>query len=167
MRLRAFLVGPVDLDFSVDAPRAQDGRINQVRPVGGQDDHHVLQRLQAVHFRAEHRHQRAENAAVTAGAARAEDGFRLVNEQEGQRTFRRALAALGEQIAHLPLGFAHPHVENFRPFDVQEKFRMVHAGFGAGFAGADCRPWPCRAASCRNRAGRAAESPWAHCARSA
>ncbi len=60
--LRAFLVGTVDLDFPVNAARAQNGRVNQIGPVGGEDDDHILQRLQAVHFRAEHRHQRAQNA---------------------------------------------------------------------------------------------------------
>ena len=133
----AFLGGTVDFDFSINAARAQNGRVNQIGPIGGEDDDHVLQRLQAVHLRAEHGHQGAENGAVTAGPARAQNGFRLVNEQKGERAFGGALAALGEKVAHLPFRLAHPHVEDFGAFDVQKELRMVHPRLGAGFAGAN------------------------------
>lgn len=65
---------------------------------------------------------------ITAGAARAQNGLRLVNKQKGEGAFGGAFAALGEQIAHLALGFAHPHVQNLRPLDMEEELRMVHAG---------------------------------------
>ena len=128
--LRADRVRSPDFDLPVNAPRAQDGGINQVGAIGSQNDHHVLQRLQSIHLRAKHRHQRAGHRVVTSAMARAEDRLRLVDEQKSQRAIVGPLAALGEQVAHLALGFTHPHVQDFGAFDVQEKFGAIHAGLG-------------------------------------
>ncbi len=65
--LRALLGGTRDLDFAVDAAGAQDGGIDHVRAVGGEDDDHLLERLDAVHLGAEHGHERVEDAAGAAG----------------------------------------------------------------------------------------------------
>ena len=100
------LVGTAHADFAVNAAGAQDGGVNQVRPVRGDDDNHVLQDLQAVHLRAEHRHERGQDVGADAtGVARPENGFSLVNEEERQVTFRRFLAALAEQVTNLALRF--------------------------------------------------------------
>src|SRR5207244_1362925 len=68
--------------------------------------------------------------ADASGAARAEDGLRLVDEQEGELAFSSLLAALGEQVAYLALRFTEPHVQNLRAFDVQEKLGAILAGLG-------------------------------------
>ena len=65
---------------------------------------------------------------IPTGAACAQNRLRFVDEQERQRAIPGPFPALGEKIAHLPLRFTHPHVQNFRAFDVQEEFRMIHAG---------------------------------------
>ena len=70
--LRADRVRSPDFDLPVNAPRAQDGGINQVGAIGSQNDHHVLQRLQSIHLRAKHRHQRAGHRMVTSAVARPE-----------------------------------------------------------------------------------------------
>ena len=60
----------------------------------------------------------------------AQDGLRFVDEQEGQRAVVGAFPALDEQVPHLAFRFAHPHVQNLRPLDVQEEFRPVHTALG-------------------------------------
>ena len=55
------LVGTAHADFAVDAAGPQNRRVDQIRPIGGDDDHDVLKRFQPVHFRAEHRHQSGKN----------------------------------------------------------------------------------------------------------
>src|SRR5437773_2624033 len=44
-------VGTFDLDLHVQSSGAKDGRVDHVFPVGGSDDDHVLQRLDAVDLR--------------------------------------------------------------------------------------------------------------------
>src|SRR5207247_9958319 len=51
------LVGTAHADFAVNAAGPEYRRVDQVRPIGGDDDHDVLEGFQPVHFRAEHRHQ--------------------------------------------------------------------------------------------------------------
>ena len=67
---------------------------------------------------------------VTSAVACPEYRLRLIDEQKSQRAIVGPLAALGKQVAHLALGFTHPHVQDFRAFDVQEKFGAIHAGLG-------------------------------------
>ena len=75
--------------------------------------------------------------------AGAEDGFGLVDQQERQVALGGLFAALDEEFAYLALGFAEPHVEDFRSFDAEEELLPVLAGFladlesqvmGGGFA---------------------------------
>ena len=119
---RAFAVRPVHFNFPVDPARPQNCRVDQVRAVGGQDDDDVVQRIDAIHFRAKHRNQRRENVRGTRGAARAENAFRFVDEEEGQETFAPFLARGRKDFAHDALRFADPHVQDFRPLDVHEVF---------------------------------------------
>jgi hypothetical protein len=64
-------------------------------------------------------------------AADAEDGFGLIDEEEGELAFGGAFAALGEEVADLSFGFADPHVEDFGAFDVDEELGVIDAGGGA------------------------------------
>jgi hypothetical protein len=123
--LRPFPVRPVHLDFSVDPARTQNGGINEIRAVGSQNDHHFVERFDPIHLRAEHRHQRAQDAAVPPGPARAQNGFRLVDKNKRQKTFARFFAGARKQLPDLPLRFPHPHVQHFGPLDVEEIFRTL------------------------------------------
>ena len=127
----AVAVWPAHADFPIDAPWTQDRRINEVRAVGGEDDDDVGQRINAIHLRAEHRHQCGSQIIGPAAAPRAQDAFRLIDKEEGKLALGSAFTALGKEVPHLPLALAHPHIENLGAFHVQEKLRAI--GTGAGF----------------------------------
>ena len=90
-----------------------------------------LQRIDAIHLGAKHRHERGKNVRVARCAARAENAFRFVDEKERHETFAPFLARGGENFAHHPFRFAHPHVENLRPLHVHEIFAHLLARFFA------------------------------------
>ena len=125
--LRTSFVRPVHFDLPVNSARTQNRRVDQVRAIGGQDHDDVMQCLESIHFRAEHWDQCAEDARITSGATRAENGLRLVYEQERERTVVGPFAALRKEVTHLTFAFAHPHVQNFRALDVEKKLRMIDA----------------------------------------
>ncbi len=52
-------------------------------------------------------------------------------KRKGQETFAPFLARGRKDFAHDPLGFAHPHVQDFRAFDVHEVFLHFAAAFFA------------------------------------
>ena len=119
---RPLAVGPVHLDLAVDAARSQDRGVDQIRPIAGEDDHHVVERLDAVHLRAKHRHERGKNVRIPRSAPRPEHALGLVDEQEREKTVAPLFARRGEDFAHDPFALSHPHVQNLRPFDVHETF---------------------------------------------
>src|SRR6185436_11103037 len=65
--LRRRLIRTVDLNLAIDSAGPQDCWIDQIRAIGGKNDNHILQWLQAVHLGAKHWHQRAEDAVITSG----------------------------------------------------------------------------------------------------
>ena len=88
-----------------------------------------MERIDAIHLRAEHRHERGKNIRITGGPARAEDGFRLVDKEKRHETLAAFLARGRKNFAHDPFRFAHPHVQDFRAFDVHEIFLHLVARF--------------------------------------
>ena len=50
-------------------------------------------------------------------------------KRKGRKPFPAFLARGRENLAHDPLGFAHPHVQNLRAFDVHEIFFHLVARF--------------------------------------
>jgi hypothetical protein len=94
-----------------------------------------VQRIDAVHLGAKHRHQRGKNIRVTRGAPRPEDALGLVDEEKGKVTFAPLLARGGKYFAHDPLRLAHPHVQDFRAFDVHEVSLHFAAAFFAKLFG--------------------------------
>ena len=94
-----------------------------------------MKRIDAVHFRAEHGDECRENVGITRSAARAENAFRFIDEQERQIAFAPFLAGGRKNLANDPLRFAHPHVEDLGAFDVHEIFFHVVAGFFAELFG--------------------------------
>ena len=52
-------------------------------------------------------------------------------KRNGRKPSRRFSRAVGENFAHDPLGFTHPHVQNLRAFDVHEIFLHFLAGLFA------------------------------------
>ena len=90
-----------------------------------------MERIDPIHLRAKHRHERGENVRITRGAARAQDAFRFVDEEKREKTFAAFFARGRENFAHDPFRFAHPHVQNLRAFDVHEIFLHLVARFFA------------------------------------
>ena len=57
---RAFLVWTVDFDFSVIQPDAKL-RMDRIPRFESENNHDVIERIDSIHLRAEHRHQRGKN----------------------------------------------------------------------------------------------------------
>src|SRR5687768_1182666 len=55
----AFLGWAMDLDLSVDAAGPENGGIDEIGAIACNNDHGVVQRLEAIHLRAEHRDEGA------------------------------------------------------------------------------------------------------------
>ena len=120
--LAADAVGPVDDDLAVEAAGAQQRRVEDVGPVGGGDQDHVVLHLEAVHLDQQlvQRLLALVVAAAHAGAAMAADGVDLVHEDDA----RRVLLGLLEQVAHAAGADAHEHLDEVRAGDREER----HAG---------------------------------------
>ena len=151
--LRAALaVGAVDHDLAVEAARAQQRRVEDVRPVGGGDQDDVVLHLEAVHL-DEQLVERLLALVVTAaetGAAVAADGVDLVHEDDAGRV----LLGLLEQVAHARGAHADEHLDEVRARRSRRTARRPR------------RPRRARAASCRCPAARTAARP-SGCARRA
>ena len=120
--LRPEPVGPVDDDLAVEAARAQQRRVEDVRPVGGGDQDDVVLHLEPVHL-DEQLVQRLLALVVTAaeaGAAVAPDGVDLVHEDDA----RAVLLGLLEQVPHARGADADEHLDEVRAGDREER----HAG---------------------------------------
>ena len=97
--------GTGDVDQLVEAAGAQQGRIDQIGPVGRADHDHRLQLLEPVHLGEDGvddplGHLRLAHAAAAGGHQAVE----LVDEDHG----RRDLAGAGEQAGDLLLALAIP-----------------------------------------------------------
>src|SRR6185503_16992267 len=116
-------IGPGDHDAAVEAPGAQQRRVEHVRPVGRGDDDHAVVGLEAIHL-DEKLVQGLLALVVTAaqaGAAVAPDRVDLVDEDDAGRV----LLALLEEIADARGADADEHLDEIRPRDREER----HAGF--------------------------------------
>ena len=125
----ALAVGAVDHDLAVEAARAQQRRVEDVRPVGGGDQDDVVLHLEAVHL-DEQLVERLLALVVTAaetGAAVAADGVDLVHEDDAGRV----LLGLLEQVAHARGADADEHLDEVRARDREERHARL-AGDRAG-----------------------------------
>ena len=123
------LVRQRDVDELIEATGAQHGRVDDVRPVGGADDEHVLLGAHAVHF-GEHLVDDAIGGAAAvaaAAAARLGYGVELVEEEHT----RRRLARLVEHVAHVRLRLAEPHGEQLGALD-RDEVGLALVGDGLG-----------------------------------
>ena len=139
-------VGQGNHDLAVEAAGSQQGRVEDVRAVGGRHHDDALGGLEAVHL-GQHLVERLLPlvvAAAEAGAALAADGVDLVDENDG----RGLLAGRLEQIPDPRRPDPDEHLHEVRPGHRQER----HAGLA--------RPRPGPAGSCRCPAGRPAARPW-------
>ena len=118
--LRAALaVGAVDHDLAVEAARAQQRGVEDVRAVGGRDEDDVVLHLEAVHL-DEQLVERLLALVVTAahaGAAVAADGVDLVHEDDAGGV----LLGLLEQVAHARGADADEHLDEVRAGDREER----------------------------------------------
>src|SRR4249919_1454093 len=127
--LAAFAVGPVDDDLAVEAAGPQQGRVEDVGPVGGGDQDDVVFHLEPVHLDQElvQGLLALVVAAAHAGPAVAADGVDLVHEDDAGRV----LLGLLEQVAHPARADADEHLDEVRAGDREEGDAGL-AGDGAG-----------------------------------
>ena len=111
-------VGPRHHHAAVEAARAQQRRVEHVRPVGRGDQDHALVALEAVHLDQQlvERLLALVVPAAEAGAAMTADGVDLVDEDDAGRV----LLALQEEIAHPRGAHAHEHLDEIRTRDREE-----------------------------------------------
>src|SRR5437879_807288 len=128
-------VGPLDLDFHVEAAGAQDGRIDEVLAVGGADDDDVLEALDAVDLGEELGHDGGLDVGGDAGAAGAEEGVHFVEEDDDGDVLGGLFLGLDEDLADLALGFADVLVEELGALDVEEEALDLLAAFFGDFLG--------------------------------
>ena len=118
------LVRPVHQHLPVEPSRAQQRRIEDLRPVGRGEQHDAASGVEAVQLDQE-LVQRLLLLVVSAGqgadAAGAAERVQLVDEDDG----RRLLSRLLEQVAHARGADADEHLDEFRAGDREER----HAGF--------------------------------------
>src|SRR5882724_1012771 len=118
---RGRTIRTLDLDLHVEAARPEDGRIDEVLPVGGSDDDDVLEPLDAVDLGQELRHDGSLDVGRDPGAAGAEQRVHLVEEDDDRNVLGRLLLGLEEDLTDLPLGLTHVLVEELRALDVEEE----------------------------------------------
>ena len=128
--LAALLVRPVDQHLAVEAAGAQQGRVQDLRPVGGAQEHHALRRVEAVELG-----QQLVECLLTLvvapglreGAAGPAQRVELVDEDDGGCRLARLL----EQIAHARRSDAYEHLDELGARDREERHAGL-AGHGLG-----------------------------------
>src|SRR5206468_447913 len=116
----AAAIGTLDLDLHVEPAGAEDGRVDEVLAVGGADDDDVLEALDAVDLGQELGHDRGLDVGGDAGAAGAEQGVHLVEEDDDGDVLGGLFLSLDEDLADLALGLADVLVEELGALDVEE-----------------------------------------------
>src|SRR5699024_757038 len=101
--------------------RAQDRGIDHVLAVGSADDDDVLQALDTIDLAEELRDNGVFHVGGDTGAAGAEDGVHLVEEDDDGGTLTRLLPGTLEDQTDMALGFTDVLVEQLRPLDVEEE----------------------------------------------
>ena len=124
----ALQVRAVDDDLPVEAARAQQRRVEDVRPVRGGDHDHAGLGVEAVHLDEQlvQRLLALVVAAAEAGAALAADRVDLVHEDDRGRVLLRLL----EKVAHARRADADEHLDEVRAGDREERHARL-AGDGA------------------------------------
>ena len=130
--LAAVDVGPVQHHLAVEAAGAQQGRVQDVGPVGGRQDDDVGVGVEAVHLHQDlvQRLLALVVGAAQAGAAVAADGVQLVDEDDAGRV----LLGLIEQVAHAAGADADEHLHELGAGDGEEGHAGL-TGHGAGQQG--------------------------------
>mmetsp|Transcript_24647 Transcript_24647/g.39055 ORF Transcript_24647/g.39055 Transcript_24647/m.39055 type:complete len:588 (+) Transcript_24647:303-2066(+) len=125
-------VGHGDVDQLVQPAGAHERRVDDVRPVGGPDDEHVLLGAHAVHLGQQLVHHAVTGPAAVARAAAAllRDRVQLVEEEHAGR----GRARLGEHVAHVALGLAEPHGQQLGALHGDE-VRLALVGHRLGHQG--------------------------------
>jgi hypothetical protein len=115
----AGLIGGVDHDVAVESPGAQQGRVEDLGPVGGGQHHHPLVPGEPVHLGEDLVEGllalvvAAEGGGAAPGAA---DGIELVDEHDGGG----GLLGLVEEVAHPAGPQAHDHLDELGGRDREE-----------------------------------------------
>src|SRR5258705_1783849 len=128
-------IGALDLDLHVEPTGAQDGRIDEVLAVGGADDDDVLEPFDAVDLGQELGHDGGLDVRGDAGAAGAEEGVHLVEEDDDRDILGGLFLGLDEDLADLALGLADVLVEELGALDVEEEALDLLAALLGDFLG--------------------------------
>ena len=101
-------VGQVDRHLAVEAARPQQGRVEDVGPVGRRDDDDARVGGEAVHLDEDlvQRLLPLVMASAKSAAAAASDGVDLVDEDDARRVLARRL----EEVAHTGRAHADEHL---------------------------------------------------------
>ena len=128
-------VGPVDDDLPVEPAGTEQGRIENVWPVGRSDEDNVVLQLEAVHLDEQlvERLLALVMAAAQARAPVAPDGVDLIHEHDA---WGRLLGLL-EEVADPRGADPNEHLDEVRPGDAEERHaRLARDGPGQqGLAG--------------------------------
>jgi len=114
------LIGPIDEDLAIEAPGAQRGRVQDLGPVRGRQQHYAVAGIEAVELREE-LVQGLLLVVMAAGhgphAAGAAHRIELVDEDDA----RRPPARLLEQVADAAGSDAHEHLHELAATDGEER----------------------------------------------
>ena len=122
-------VGPIHQHLAVEAARAQQRRVEDLRPVGRGQQDHADARVEAVELGQQlvQRLLLLVHAAGDHARAGATEGVELVDEDDRGRRLARLL----EQVAHPRRADADEHLDELRAGDREERHAGL-AGHGAG-----------------------------------
>ena len=122
----ALAVGTVDDDLAIEAARAQQRRIEDVRTVRRRDQDHVVLLLEPVHL-DEQLVERLLALVVPTAHARAAmtaDGVDLVDEDDARARLLRLL----EEVAHARRAHTDEHLDEVRAGDREERYARLAGG---------------------------------------
>ena len=108
-----FTPGLADVDEPVEPARAEQGRVDDVGPVGRAHHDHVLEFFEPVHLGQDLVEHGLDHVRPRVRAPRRREGVEFVEEDDRGRD----LPGLLEDLAHGPLGLAHPLGEELGPAD--------------------------------------------------
>ena len=100
-------VGHPDVNELVESARTEQRRVDQSRPVGGPNHHHVLELLEAVHLGEDGvDHPLGDLRLAKAAAARGHEAVELVDEDDRRRDLARSVEQADDLLLALAIPFA-------------------------------------------------------------
>ena len=129
----AVLIRPIDKYLTVESARAQQGRVENFRPIGSRQKHNALLRIKSVEFTeklVKGLFLFVVSTGQAAGATGATNGVHLVDENDTGRGFSRLL----KQVVYERRADANEHSNKLGSVD-GEKRHVRLSGHGPGQQG--------------------------------